>query len=121
MNGDEEYTDEELDGLNTWIPLTHDLLPEWPFKFYFAKLKSGSAELDELMKDPQAVLRGGHELLPPLSEQNELVGLDTKVTTTIFAHDRTLKARMVYTVVAVDAQDNSASMTTHKAASLPPS
>jgi hypothetical protein len=121
VNGDEDYTDQELEGLNTWIPLTHDLLPEWPFKFYFAKLKSGSPELDELMKDPQAVLRGGHESLPPLSEQNELVGVDTKVTTTIFAHDRTLKARMVYTVVAVDAQDNSASMTTHKAASLPPS
>lgn len=121
MLGDEEYTDEELDQLNTWIPWTHDLLPEWPFKFYFAKLKSGSPELDELIRDPKAVLKNGFESLGALSEQNSLIGDDTKITTTIFGHDRTLKARMAYAVVAVDAQDNSASMTTYKAASLPPS
>jgi len=118
--GDEDYTDGELAELNTWIPLTNDLLPDWPFRFYVAKLKSGSAELDELIKDPRAVLKNGHASLPALSRQNDLIGDATKVTTTIFGHDRTLKARLVYMVVAVDAQDNSASMTSYKAA-LPPS
>jgi hypothetical protein len=118
---DEEYTREELEDLNTWIPWTHHRLPEWPFKFYFAKLKSDSPELNELIKDPKAVLQNGYESLPALSEQNTLIGEDTRVTTTIFGHDRSLKARMAYAIVALDAQDNSASMTTYKASSLPPS
>jgi hypothetical protein len=117
--GDEEYTEDELAELNTWIPWTHDLLPDWPFKFYFAKLKSGSAELDELIKDPKAVLQHGYESLPALSEQNSAIGDDTRVTTTIFGHHRTLKARLVYMVVAVDSQDSSASMTGHKASASP--
>ena len=115
MNGDEDYTEEELAGLNTWIPWTNDLLPDWPFTFYFAKLKSGSPELNELIADPKAVLQGGYESLPALSERNELIADLTKVTTTIFGHERGLKARMAYAVVAIDAQDNSASMTTYKA------
>jgi hypothetical protein len=119
--GDEEYTEHELAELNTWIPWTNDLLPDWPFKFYFAKLKSDSPELNELIKDPKGVLENGYESLPALKEQNGFIGGDTRVTTTIFGHDRTLKARMAYTVVAVDVQDGSASMTTYKASSLPPS
>jgi hypothetical protein len=111
---DDEYTEEELDGLNTWFQLTHEKLPQEPFTFYFAKLKSGSEETKELFADPKAVLRSGHEALPALSEQNALIGEDTLVTTTIFGHDRTLKARLVYVMVAVDGQDNSASMTSHK-------
>lgn len=115
MNGDEEYTDEELAEENTWIPLTNDLLPDWPFKFYFAKLQSSSDELKELIADPKEVLQNGYGELPALSAQNNLIGPATKVTTTIFSHDRTLKARLVYMVVAVDAQDKSASMTSYKA------
>lgn len=115
MNADEDYTEEELAGLNTWIPLTNDLLPEWPFKFYFAKLKSSSPELDALIKDPKAVLQDGYESLHALSEQNELVAGLSTVTTTIFRHDRTLNARLVYMLVAVDAQDSSASMSSYKA------
>lgn len=121
MNADEDYTDEELAELNTWIPLTHDLLPDWPFSFYVAKLQSGEDELKELIADPKEVLQNGYGLLPPLSEQNNLIGPSTRVTTTIFSHDRTLKARLVYMIVAVDAQDNSASMTSYKAKDKKPS
>ena len=116
MNGEEDYTEEELAEENTWIALTHDLLPDWPFKFYFAKLRSDSDELTELIKDPKEVLQHGYGELGALSDQNSLIGPATRVNTTIFSHDRTLKARLVYMVVAVDEQDKSVSMTSYKAA-----
>ena len=111
MLGDDEYTEEELDGLNTWFQLEHEKLPTSPFTFYFTKLKSGSEEAVELFMDPVPTLRG---LGPSLGA---LPGVDaeTRVTTTIFGHERTLKARLMYIVVAVDSQDNSAAITSHKA------
>lgn len=111
MLGDNEYTEEELDGLNTWFQLEHEKLPTSPFKFYFIKLKSGSDEAVELFMDPNRTLRGigsSLEALPGVTEQS-------RVTTTIIGHERTLKARMMYAVAAVDAQDDSVSITSHKA------
>jgi hypothetical protein len=123
MNGeldDSNYTERELDGLNTWIPLTHDQLPDWPFRFYYAKLKSGSAESNELTLDPKKTLREGAGSLPPLAELDGAINEETRITTTIFGHDRSLKLRLRITMVAVDSQDNSVSMTSYKATSLPP-
>ena len=111
MLNDDEYTDEELAGLNTWFQLVHENLPEHPFKFYFTKIKSGSPESDRLFKDPRGALSEGVENLAPLAGINEA----TTINTTIFGHHRTLDLRLIYIVVAVDAQDNSASITSHKA------
>jgi hypothetical protein len=116
---DENYTERELDGLNTWIPLTHGKLPDWPFRLYFVKLKSGSPEADELFKDPKEVLLRGFESLRPLAEQDDALNEDTKVTTIIFGHDRTLKLRLILSMVAVDQTDHSASMSSYKSVSLP--
>lgn len=120
MLDDDEYTEEELDGLNTWIPLTHDLLPDWPFRFYFAKLKSGSPESNELTLDPKKALLEGAESLAPLAELDAAINEETQITTTILGHDRSLKLRLRLAIAAVDSQDNSVSMTSHKAVSLPP-
>jgi hypothetical protein len=113
--GDEHYTDRELDGLNTWIPLTDDRLPDDNFMFYYAKFKSGSPELTELFLDPKAVLLDGFGSLPALRTQNDWINEDTRINTTIFRHDRSLKLRFLITIAAVDQQDNSVSMTSHKA------
>lgn len=114
MLSDEEYTERELDGLNQWFQIEHDKLPEWPFSFYFAKFKSGSDELIELVMDPLNTLLGGG----PAGEALKLPGMNesSKITTTLFGHERTLKARMMYAVAAVDDQDHSVSLTGHKAA-----
>jgi hypothetical protein len=116
---DENYTERELDGLNTWIQLTHDQLPDWPFRFYFVKLKSGSAEARALFEDPKAVLLSGAGSLRPLAEQDDAVNDQTRVNTIIFGHDRTLKLRLILAKAAVDSQDNSVSMSSHKAVSMP--
>jgi hypothetical protein len=118
MLDDDQYTEEELDGLNTWIPLANDQLPSWPIRFYFAKLKSGSPESDELILDPKNALLEGAGSLAPLAD--EAINADTQITTTIFRHDRSLKLRLRITVAAVDSQDNSVSMTSHKVVDLPP-
>jgi hypothetical protein len=120
MLDDDEYTEQELDGLNTWIRLTNDQLPDWPFRFYFAKLKSGSPESNELILDPKTALLEGAESLAPLAELDETINAETQITTTIFGHDRSLKLRLRIAVAAVDSQDNSVSMTSHKVVSLPP-
>jgi hypothetical protein len=113
MLSDDEYTDEELDGLNTWFQLEHEKLPSSPFTFFFAKFKSGTDELTELMLDPLATLQGR-------GPAGDMLGLsavngETRINTTIFGHERTLKARMMYAMATVDSQDNSVSLTTHKA------
>ena len=116
---DENYTARELDGLNTWIPLTHDLLTDWPFRFYFVKLKSGSQEAKTLFEDPKATLLEGAGSLAALAAQDDALNGDTRVTTTIFGHDRTLKLRLIIGVAAVDSTDHSVSMSSYKSVSLP--
>ncbi|HEX5578858.1 MAG TPA: hypothetical protein VFY43_04250 [Candidatus Limnocylindria bacterium] len=113
MLDDSYYTDEELDGLNTWFQLVHEKLPSDPFKWYFAKVKSGSPEIQRLITEPRVALTEGAESLAPLEE----MGIDktTTITTTIFAHHRGLNARLAYFMVAVDSTNNSASITTYKA------
>jgi hypothetical protein len=120
MLDDDQYTEEELDELNTWIPLTHDKLPTWPFRFYFVKLKSGSPESNALIMDPKRTLLEGAGSLAALAELDDAINEQTHVTTTIFGHDRSLNLRLRTTVAAVDSQDNSVSMTSYKAVDLPP-
>lgn len=116
MLDDDQYTEEELDELNTWLPLVHDKLPNWPFRFYFAKLKSGSPESNELNLDPRKVLLEGTGSLAALTD--EAITSETQITTTIFRHDRSLNLRLRVAIVAVDSQDNSVSMTSHKVVDL---
>ena len=113
MLSDNEYTEEELDGLNSWFQLEHEKLPSSPFTFFFAKFISGSDELTELILDPLTSLRGEG----PAGENLKLlaVNADTRINTTIFGHERTLKARLMYAMATVDSQDGSVSLTTHKA------
>lgn len=118
MLDDDQYTDEELDELNTWLPLAHDKLPGWPFRFYFAKMKSGSPESNELLLDPKKALLEGAGSLAPLTD--EAINSETQITTTIFRHDRSLNLRLRVAIAAVDSQDNSVSMTSHKVVDLPP-
>jgi hypothetical protein len=115
---DDQYTEEELDELNTWLPLAHDKLPTWPFRFYFVKLKSGSPESNQLIMDPKRTLLEGAGSLRPLAELDDAINSETRITTTIFGHDRSLNLRLRVTVAAVDAQDNSVSMTSYKAVEL---
>jgi len=113
MLNENEYTEEELDGINTWFQLEHEKLPSSPFTFFFAKFISGSDELTELILDPLRTISGGG----PAGDNLKLVNVnaETRINTTIFGHERTLKARLMYAMAAVDSQDNSVSLTTHKA------
>jgi hypothetical protein len=104
------YSEEELAGINEWHVLEHPNLPSEPFKFYFAKLKSGSPEAEELFMDPRQALLGSVDGFSAL----EGVNSETRITTTIFGHDRTLRLRMILAVAAVDSTDNSVSLTSHK-------
>jgi hypothetical protein len=110
MLDDSEYTEQELAGLNEWIQIVDDRLPQDPFTFWFIKLKSDSPELIDLIMEPLETLLGTRSLpaLPGVTEE-------TRITTTIFRHDRSLKARLMYFKAAVDSQDGSVSMTGHKA------
>ena len=110
MLDDSEYTEQELDGLNEWFQVSHQLLPEEPFTFHFIKLKSDSPELVDLIMEPLETLLGSRSLpaLPGVTEESH-------ITTTLFRHDRSLKARLMYFKAAVDSQDGSVSMTGHKA------
>jgi hypothetical protein len=111
VSEENDYTEEELEGMNEWHRLEHPNLPDGPFRFYFTKLKSGSPEADELFMDPISALTGTLQL--------EGVNSETSITTTIFGHDRTLKLRMIIPIVAHDTQDNSVSMTSHKVITPP--
>jgi hypothetical protein len=104
------YTPEELAGINEWHRLEHPNLPTEPFTFYFAKLRSGSVEAEELFMDPRRALLGSVDGFPSL----EGVDSETRITTTIFGHERTLRLRMILAVAAVDSTDNSVSLTSHK-------
>jgi hypothetical protein len=115
MLGDEHYSGQELDELNTWIPLIERRLPDDTFKFYYAKFKSDSPESNELFMDPLAVLINGFESLPALRDLNDCINDESRITTTIFRHDRTLRLRFLITIAAVDEQDNSVSITSYKA------
>ncbi len=114
MLDDSEYTARELDGLNEWFQLQHDLLPEEPFTFHIIKLKSGSPELVELVMDPLGSLTGNGSL-PPLPGVNG----ESQITTTLLRHDRGLGARLMYFQAVVDDTDNSVSLTGHKAKDRP--
>jgi hypothetical protein len=110
MLDDSFYTDQELAGLNEWIQIENDRLPQDPFTFWFIKLKSSSPELIDLVMEPLATLLGNRSLpaLPGVTGES-------RITTTLFRHDRGLKARLMYFKAAVDSQDGSVSMTGHKA------
>ena len=110
MSDESEYTELELAGLNEWHQLHHDVLPEDPFKFHFIKLLSGSQELTDLIMDPLESLLG-RKGLPHLDGVTE----ESRITTTLHRHDRTLLARLMYFQAAVDSEDNSVSLTGHKA------
>jgi hypothetical protein len=115
MLDDSNYTPRELQGLNQWFQVTHELLPEEPFTFHFIKVKSDSPELVDLVMEPLETLLGDRSLGP-------LPGVtgDSHITTTLFRHDRSLKARLMYFQAAVDSTDNSVSLTGHKAKDKPP-
>ena len=44
---------------------------------------------------------------------------ESHITTTIFRHDRSLKARLMYFQAVVDSTDNSVNLTGHKAKDQP--
>ena len=110
MSDESKYTELELAGLNEWHQLQHDLLPEDPFKFHFMKLRSGSQELRDLIMDPLETLLGRKSL-----SALEGVTEESRITTTLHRHDRTLLARLMYFNAAVDSEDNSVTLTGHKA------
>ena len=114
MSDESDYTEEELACINEWFQLQHELLPEDPFKFHFMKLVSGSDQLVDLIMDPLETLLGRRSL-------NALDGVteESRITTTLHRHDRSLLARLMYVQAAVDSEDNSVSLTGHKAKAKP--
>ena len=65
------------------------------------KLKSDSPELVDLVMEPLEALLGKRSIpgLPGVTEESH-------ITTTIFRHDRSLKARPMYFQAVVDSTDN---------------
>ncbi|HEX6655128.1 MAG TPA: hypothetical protein VF153_02845, partial [Candidatus Limnocylindria bacterium] len=65
----------------------------------------------DLVMDPVPTLQGrGEGGLPPLPGVND----DTRVTTTIIGHERSLNLRAILLVAVSDQQDNSVAITSHK-------
>ena len=114
MSDEGDYTAEELDGMNHWWPLEHEKLTSGPIKFYFAKFMSGSTESNELVMDPRSALTN-----PQGALKLEGVTGDTKITSTIFHHERTLNLRLRVVVAAVDPQDDSVELTSYKVTTPP--
>jgi hypothetical protein len=110
FDGDDPYANDDPASFNTWFPLEHQHLDTLPFKVYFCKLKSNSAEVQEMLMDPRNAMRGALETLAPIPGVDE----ETKVTTTLVRHDRTMRFRAVLFVATYDEQDNSLSLTSHK-------
>lgn len=105
------YADQDPRSFNQWFPLEHEHLVGAPFTFSFVKLKSGSPEAIELFMDPRSALRGRLESLPALEGVDE----DTRITTTIVGHERTLRVRLIYMLASRDAQNNSVALLSNKA------
>jgi hypothetical protein len=106
------YADEDPESFNEWFPLEHEHLATLPFKLWFCKLKSNEREINELMMDPLSALLGKTEglLLKPLPGVAE----NSRVTTTLFGHERTLRLRAILAIASVDEQDSSVSIMTNK-------
>ncbi|HEX3219864.1 MAG TPA: hypothetical protein VHU77_07555 [Candidatus Limnocylindria bacterium] len=109
---DDPYANDDPRSFNEWFPLHGDYLDELPFRLFYCKLKSNSPQAEELLFDPLKALRGNSEtLLPALPvELND----DSRVTTTLVQHNRTMRFRAILFVATYDDQDQSVSLTSHK-------
>jgi hypothetical protein len=115
MDDEELYAGHDPLSFNKWFRLQHEHIPETPFKFYFVKLKSNSPEAIEFFMDPLSAMKNGFQSLDPL----EGIKDDTRITTTIVGHERTLKLRVILAVASVDEQNNSVAILSNK--EMPPS
>jgi hypothetical protein len=110
-DGDDPYASDDPRSFNDWFSLQGDYLDELPFRLFYCKLKSNSPQAEALLFDPLNTLRGGAEGLARLPvELND----DSKVTTTLVQHNRTMRFRAILFVATYDEQDKSVSLTSHK-------
>jgi hypothetical protein len=110
-DGDDPYANDDPASFNEWFPLTGDYLNLLPFQLFYCKLKSNSPQATELLFDPLKTLRGNTEALPALPVE---LDDDSKVTTTLVQHNRTMRFRAILFVATYDSQDKSVSLTSHK-------
>ena len=110
-DGDDPYANDDPASFNEWFPLQGDYLDELPFMLFYCKLNSNSQQAEELLFDPLNALRGNSENLAALPvELNE----NSRVTTTLVQHNRTMRFRAILFVATYDEQDQSVSLTSHK-------
>lgn len=105
------YADLNPESFGKWFRLDHPELANLPFTFFFTKFASGTRESTEFFLDPSSALRGDVQGIAKLEKD---VAEDARITTTIVAHERTLKLRAILALVAVDDQDGSVHITSHK-------
>jgi hypothetical protein len=111
FDGDDPYASDDPRSFNDWFSLQGDYLDELPFRLFYCKLKSNSPQAQELLFDPLNALRGRTEDLPALPVP---LDDDSKVTTTLVQHNRTMRFRAILFVATYDEQDHSVSLTSHK-------
>jgi hypothetical protein len=105
------YPGQEPETFNRWFPIEHELLEGIPFRLHICKLESGKQPITDLVMDPRPTLQGkGEGGLPPLPGVDD----DTRVTTTLIGHERSLRLRAILLIAVSDEQDNSVSITSHK-------
>ena len=110
VNGD-LYPGQDLATFNQWFPIEHDLFKGFPFRMHICKLESGRPPINELVMDPRSALQGrGESGLPALPGVDD----ETRITTTIVGHERSLRIRAILLVAVSDDQDNSVHISSHK-------
>jgi len=110
-DGDDPYAGDTPESFNEWFPLQGDYLDELPFRLFYCKLKSNSPQAEGLLFDPLGALRGD---APGLKALDVELDANSKVTTTLVQHDRTMRFRAILFVATYDEQDKSVSLTSHK-------
>ena len=111
FDGDDPYASDDPRSFNDWFSLQGDFLDELPFRLFYCKLKSNSPQAEELLFDPLNALRGGAAGLGKLPVD---LDDDSRITTTLVGHDRTMRFRAILFVATYDEQDKSVSLTSHK-------
>jgi hypothetical protein len=105
------YAGQDPETFNQWFPIEHNLFTGLGFRLHICKLVSGAQPIRDFVMDPRRTLLGeGEGGLPALPG----VDTETRVTTTIIGHERTLLFRAILFVAVSDDQDNSVSVSSYK-------
>jgi hypothetical protein len=114
MKGDEPASEE----MPQWVRIGEEVpeLRDAPFRLYFRAFSSSSAAANAFIRDPRGSLSGqtgeGFEDVEPAPIEG--VGPETRISTFVINHHRTLARRIIYTTATVADDDDVVGVTIYK-------